>query len=397
MDQGLREIPLGELVAKLGERLVAGGVPISRIAVGGMILHPIYGAIDVTWDTTNREARIERMPRSVITTESFQKSPFFDALANRIAFKRYRLEDPDLAPDYSILQRFRDDGVTDYLVFDHSFGREDAVLWADLPPGMQGVVCSFSTCRIGGFTDDEIAYLEALTRPLALSVKVRTTNDLARTILDTYLGTYTGGQVLDGLIERGGGKLIDCVLWYADLRNSTALADKLPLDEFLAMSNDYFGCTAGAVIDHGGEVLRYIGDAVMAIFPFEGNTRPAVDMARAASATTREAIARVDRRNAALDRDAPNRIRFGVAMHVGQVMYGNIGTEKRLEFSVTGPAANEVVRLESLCKSLGTPVIASKSFSEIYSGQLVHLGTHPAAGLQRGLDAFTLPELQPRA
>ena len=280
-------------------------------------------------------ARNERSrPRNKLTSPEFQNAPFFHAAKNNIPFERYYLEDDDTASAFPILERLRAQGVTDYLVAFHSYGREDEILWADLPPGLQGIISSFSTRRIGGFNDREIDYLRALTRPLSLSVKASTTHELAQTVLDTYLGTYSGGQVLDGLVERGDGKLIDCVLWYSDLRNSTALADSMPLDNFLAMINDYFECTAGAVLEHGGEVLRFIGDAVIAIFPYEEETRPLVDMAHAAVATAREAVARVDIYNEKLaGTDRPS-IRFGISLHIGSVMYGNIGTDRRLEFSV---------------------------------------------------------------
>jgi len=395
VDQGLRELALDELVRGLGQRLVAGGIPIHRISIGGMILHPIYGAIDVTWDGQSDMARYDKFPRSNLILPEFQNAPFYHAITNNISFERFKLEDDTTTQPFPIFEKFRNQGVTDYIVAFHSYGREEEILWADLPPGMQGILCSFSTRRIGGFTDREIEYLRALTRPLSLSVKASTTHELAQTVLDTYLGRYSGGQVLDGLVERGDGKLIDCVLWYSDLRDSTPLADSMPLDDFLGMVNDYFECTAGAVIDHGGEVLRFIGDAVIAIFPYEAEKRPLIEMTRAAVATAREAIARVDRINTKLsDTDRPP-IRFGVSMHIGSVMYGNIGTDRRLEFSVIGPAANEVVRLESLCKKLETPVLVSSSFNDIYPEELISLGTHAAAGVKTGLAAYTFSEFQP--
>jgi adenylate cyclase len=211
---------------------------------------------------------------------------------NNIPFTRYHLEEGDTDPTFPIFEKFRAQGVTDYVVSFLPYGREKRVLWADLPDVGRGVVSAYSTRRFGGFSNQELEYLEALTRPLAMCVKAATTHELAETVLNTYLGTYSGSQVLDGLVERGDGKLIDCALWYSDLRDSTALADKMPLDDFLGMVNDYFECAAGAVIDHGGEVLRFIGDAVIAIFPYEKKNRPLVNMARAAAATARETIAR---------------------------------------------------------------------------------------------------------
>jgi adenylate cyclase len=244
----------------------------------------------------------------------------------------------------------RANGATDYFAFFQSYGHTDKLLWADLPPGLAGVPTAFTTRRAGGFTDMEIEYLKALAVPLALAVKASTTYDLSKVLLNTYLGKYSGGHVLDGLVERGDGRLIDCVLWYCDLRDSTRLADEMLLDDYLATLNDYFDCTAGAVLDHGGEVLKFIGDAVKAIFPVEEGTRPAADMCRAALMTAKDAIARAQRLNGVRAGNGLPDINFGIALHVGQVMYGNVGTERRLDFTVIGPAANEVALLDGLSK-----------------------------------------------
>ena len=397
MEQALSELDMGELIRGMGQHLVAGGIPIHRIAIGGMILHPVFGALDITWEAQSDVLRNERFPRSGLHLPEFQDAPFFYATTNNIPFERYHLENGEQSRSFPIFERLRSQGVTDYLVAFHSYQLDGKILWADLPSVIRGVCCSFSTRRIGGFSDREIEYLRALTRPLALCVKAGTTHELAQTVLNTYLGSYSGNQVLDGLVERGDGRLIDCVLWYSDLRSSTALAEKMPLDEFLGMVNDYFECAAGAVLDHGGEVLRFIGDAVIAIFPYEDQTRPLVDMARAAMATAREAVSRVERRNEMLSDGNQPAIRFGISLHIGSVMYGNIGTDRRLEFSVIGPAANEVVRLEDLCKKLGIQVVASARFSEVYPEEMVSLGTHAAAGIEDGLAAFTLPEFAPQS
>ena len=395
LERGLLEASVGEIAQGLGRRLVNGGVSLHRISIGGVLLHPVFGGMDVVWEARNDRLRSDMYPRSAMNTAEFQDAPFFHMLANGIPFMRSRLEDGELEHEFPIFERLRDQGVTDYLAFFHTYGRKNEVQWADLPPGMEGAISSFSTRRIGGFTDVEIAYLRALATPLALAIKATTTYELAKTLLDTYLGSYSGGQVLEGLVERGHGKLIDCALWYCDLRDSTAMADQLSIEDYLEAINAYFDCTAGAVLDHGGEVLKFIGDAVMAIFPFEDATRPAVDMCRAAAMTTREAFSKATTVNAGRAEKGHAPISFGVSLHVGQVMYGNVGTAQRLDFTVTGPAANEAVRLEGLCKSLGTSVIASSRFEEICPEELIPLGVHQVAGVDGGLAAFTLADFAP--
>ena len=397
LEQGYQELGLGELLRGVGQRLVASGNPIHRISIGGMILHPVFGAIDVTWEAQTDVVRNEKFPRSGFASQEFQNAPFFHATVNRIPFERYHIEENNLTRSFPMFDKFRAQGVTDYIVVFHAYGPDDKVIWADLPTVTRGVAISFSTRRIGGFDPHEIEYLRSLTLPLSFCVQANMTRELAQTVLDTYLGTYSGSRVLDGLVERGDGNLIDCVLWYCDLRDSTLLADKMPLEEFLGMMNDYFECTAGAVLDHGGEVLKFIGDAVIAIFPYEADTRPLDNMVRAAVATAREAISRVDRHNKNLQGTDRPAIRLGISLHIGSVMYGNIGIARRLDFSVSGPAANEVVRLENLCKKLHMPVVISSSFEAACGEDLVPLGNHPTSGVEGGLTAFTLPEFGPQA
>ena len=384
LQQGLHETTVSDLVQGFGRRLVAGGVPVSRISIGGMILHPVFGATDIVWEADHDQVAFNRVPRGALTTPEFQNAPFFHMAANGILFERYLIEQRELEKEYPIFDRLRATGTTDYFAFFQSYGNTEDLLWADLPPGMAGVLGAFSTRRAGGFAELEIEYLKAMSVPLAMAIKETTTYDLSKALLDTYLGKYSGGHVLDGLVERGDGRLIDCVLWYCDLRDSTRLADETPLDDYLVTLNDYFDCTAGAVLDHGGEVLKFIGDAVMAIFPVEEDTRPTSDMCRAALMTSKDAIARAQRLNEVRAGNGLPDIKFGIALHVGQVMYGNVGTDRRLDFTVVGPAANEVVRLDSLSKKLGTPIVASATFNAESPEELTALGTHEVQGVSGG-------------
>ncbi len=395
LQQGLHETTVSDLVQGFGRRLVAGGIPVSRISVGGMVLHPVFGASDIVWQADHDQVAVNRVARALITSDEFKNAPFFYMVENTLPFYHQSLEVAEPEPNFPLFDRLRASGITDYFAFFHSYGNTEEILWADLPPGMAGVLGAFSTRRVGGFTDMEIEYLKALSTPLAMAVKGTTTYELAQALLDTYLGKYSGGHVLDGLVERGDGHLIDCVLWYCDLRDSTRLADETPLDDYLATLNDYFDCTAGAVLDHGGEVLKFIGDAVMAIFPIEEGSRPTPDMCRAALMTAKDALARAQRLNEVrAGKNLPD-IKFGIALHVGQVMYGNVGTDRRLDFTVIGPAANEVARLDGLSKKLRTPIVASASFNAESPDELTALGTHEVPGIDRGLEAFTVPELAP--
>jgi adenylate cyclase len=352
LEQSLTNAELTDIVKGLGRRLVAGGIPVSRLSVGGMLLHPVAGALDVVWDARTDQARRSDMPRELFQSKEFREAPFFYLTSNNKPSLRARLEDGAVEPEFPIYQRFRGDGVTDYVAYFYGYGESNRTVWADMPAGFGGVSVSISTRRAGGFTTFEIERLDALTKTLAVATRSRSTYELSRKLLDTYLGVLSGEMVLDGTIERGDGRLIDCALWYCDLRDSTRLARDLSHAAYLEMLNNYFADTAGAVMEHGGDVLLFIGDAVFAIFPIDEETRPRADTARAAIGAARDAIGRVTKRNTESAGGAAPPVEFGISLHYGKVMYGNIGTERRLNFSVTGPAANEVVRLEGLCKSL---------------------------------------------
>jgi adenylate cyclase len=249
----------------------------------------------------------------------------------------------------------------------------------------EAIMLGLSTRREGGFADADIALLEALQLPFALAAKAAIFKNLIQTLLRTYLGGLTGPNVLDGQVERGDGREIDCVLFYCDLRDSTRLAEQMPLDDYLSLINDYFDCTAGSVIAQGGEVLKFIGDAVMAIFPVDGGERPLPAMRRAAIAAAREALARRDRLRAG----GRSQLDFGIALHVGKVKYGNVGTTQRLDFTVIGAPVNAVTRMEGLSKTLGKPLIASAEFS---GGEetMAPLGAHRLAGIAGEVEVFTI-------
>ncbi len=395
LEQGLREATCGDIVQGVGRRLLAGGIPLCRISVGSMILHPVFGAMSSVWEAANDHIQTDMVPREMLATATFQAAPFFYLPAHKIPSLRQRLDLGPADPEFPIYDQLRAAGVSEYLAFSHSYGRTNEVKWADLPAGMEGIQVAYATRRTGGFSEYEIDYLRVLSVPLALALKTTLTYDLANALLETYLGGYSGRHVLDGLVERGDGRAINCVVWFCDLRNSTAMADEMPVDAFLGILNDYFDCTAGAVIDHGGEVLKFIGDAVMAIFPIMEDGRPRADMCRAAVMAAREAISRISHRNAERAKTALPPVRFGISLHLGEVMYGNIGTRRRLDFTNIGPTVNEAARLEDLCKVLNTPVVISKRFQEFFPGELVSLGAHRISGKPDEIEVFTLPDIVP--
>jgi adenylate cyclase len=253
---------------------------------------------------------------------------------------------------------------------------------------------SLATRQPGGFSEHDIREVEELLHPFALIMENFVNRDLARTLLETYLGRVTGSRVLDGQIRRGDGEEIDAVIWFSDLRDSTPLSQQLGEQRFLELLNDYFEATAGAVLAHQGEVLRFIGDASLAVFPVadeqgrvarrEACTR-AISAVRAARVRAREANGRRQSKG-----EAP--FAFGVGLHLGRVLYGNIGTEERLEFSVIGAAANETARIESLCKTTGRDAVLSQAVATELGGSWPKLGRFELRGVPQPIEVYALPE-----
>jgi len=206
----------------------------------------------------------------------------------------------------------------------------------------------------------------------------------AHNVLDAYLGRQAGEKVLAGQIRRGDGQDIHAVIWFCDLRDSTPLADSMSRQDFLRLLNDYFECVLGPVMERGGEVLRFIGDAALAIFPI--GTQPVGEACAQAVAAAKEAISRMQK----LNQGRAVALRFGIGLHLGDVMYGNIGTPSRIEFTVIGAAANEAARIESLCKVLKVPLIASeKVVKHLSRGEWKSLGRHALRGVGNEMELFT--------
>jgi len=232
--------------------------------------------------------------------------------------------------------------------------------------------------------------------------EVHSSRRMASTLMQTFLGRHTGQRVLDGLIKRGDGEDIHAVIWFCDLRNSTPIAETIGHDAFLGYLNRFFDCMAGAILENEGEVLRFIGDAVLAIFPIaESNNDcarkknwigecPVRDATVRAAKAAREAAGRVVIANNACKNDNLPEIGYGIGMHVGTVTYGNIGTEDRLEFTVIGSAANEAARVENMTKVLGKNVLVSQEFRDAYDGDLEALGAFNLRGVDGARPIYAL-------
>ena len=363
-----------EVVGEICERLRAAGLPIERVAFFFWMLHPQYAGVALFWD--GRKVTLTRGEHGFRSTEQYLNSPAARIREGERAIRR-RLEERDCALDFPVLKELREQGMTDYVMAE--------VLFSDATRNS----VSLTTRRPGGFSDHDIAEIQRLLHPFALIMENFNSRELAKTLLETYLGRASGAKVLDGQIKRGDGQSIDAVIWFSDLRESTPLSASLGEQRFLELLNDYFEATAGAVLEHGGEVLRFIGDASLAVFPTTGENAGAacsraVDAARAAR--TRVHAANAARRSTGLAAFA-----CGVGLHLGRVHYGNIGTPERLEFSVIGVAANKAARIEALCKETGQDVVLSSTMAAELGGRCRSLGSFALRGVAEPEEVFALP------
>ncbi len=247
------------------------------------------------------------------------------------------------------------------------------------------------TGRAGGFANEQRAYLDAVSAVMSAPLQVVVGRGLTRNLLQAYLGRRSAERVLSGAVRRGIGETIEAVVWISDLRDFTLLSEALSSDQIITALNDCCARLVGGIQPFGGEVLKFIGDGLLAIFPLAiRGERAACDAAIAAVRAARQGMALLDAERIRVGLPA---LPFGVGLHVGAVVYGNIGAADRLDFTAIGPAVNAASRIEGLCRSLGYPVLISEDVASRSSSSLARVGRHPLRGSARPIELFTLPEL----
>jgi adenylate cyclase len=362
--------PPQDVLAETCRRMLAAGLPLHRVGVFVRTLHPNVLGRGFVWQAERKTVELTEAPHDILESEQFLKSPIRVVFQEHVEVRR-RIADPDCPIDFPILEELRGEGVTDFLAMPLRF------------IGGEVHAASFSTRRPGGFSEAEVEALRRVLPSFTRVVEIYGNMNKARNILDAYLGPSAGEKVLAGQIRRGDGQDINAVIWFCDLRDSTPLADSMSRRDFLALLNEYFECVLGPVLEQGGQVLRFIGDAALAIFPV--GARPAEACAKALAAA-REALARMDKLN--MGRSRP--LRFGIGLHLGELTYGNIGTPTRIEFTVIGAAANEAARIESQCKVLNVDLLVSERVARALPGAWRSLGNHTLRGVGDKMELFTL-------
>jgi adenylate cyclase len=364
---------IDNIFAELCLRLQRAGIPVKRATLHFLIHHPQWLGARMVWADGMREAEIARVDYDVRGRSEYIGSP-----ANEIhegaAEVREKLErDPSLGRKHAIYDEMRASGLTDYVAWPlyHTLGKRHLV--------------TFATDRPGGFDDAHIERLKKLVPLLALVSEIRIKNRLARTLLETYVGSHAGEMVLAGATRRGSGTTVRAAIMICDLRDFTRISDNWPRDDVIDLLNSYFDALSEPIARHGGEILKFIGDGLLAIFPL---TQPSAcaDLLHAV-AEARQALAALSENNGATGR-AP--LDYGIGVHVGDVMYGNIGSRTRLDFTVIGPAVNMASRLEALTKQLGRKVLLSRTFADLVQGEfdLERVGEHPVRGFNEPIELF---------
>ncbi len=381
LDEG-RFLDSAQFMDQLCLRLVGDGVPIGRAMLSLVVIHPQIRSTGYRWLP---EAGCETVGRGfeVSQTELYLKSPI-KRIHDGVDFIHARLVGARAARDLPFYDELRADGMTDYAIYAVPFSN-----------GFRNTF-SVATRAAGGFSAANLALLRHLMPLLAMATEVHAARRTAEVLLDTYVGRAAGQKILKGLIQRGHGERIRAVIWFSDLRGFSALSDMRGTEEVIATLNDFFDALAAPIEAQRGQILKFIGDGLLAIFPLEDaafehvTCRAALD----AALETRATVSELNRRR--VERGEPA-LRHNVALHIGDVVYGNIGAAERLDFTAIGPAVNLAARLESLAAQLDVPVVFSEAFAAIAGSMrpTVSLGRHALKGLLAAPEVFTVAEFDP--
>jgi len=364
---------IDNIFAELCIRLQRAGIPVKRSSLHFLVYHPQWLGARMMWADGMREAEITGFDYEVRERSEYIGSPGNEIHEGAAEVRENLERDPALGRKHAVYGEMRAHGLTDYVAWPlhHTLGRRHFV--------------TFATDRPGGFDDAHIGALQQILPVLALVSEIRIKNRLARTLLETYVGSHAGDLILAGATRRGSGTTVSAAILICDMRDFTGISDNWPRDDVIELLNDYFDAMSEPIERHGGEILKFIGDGLLAIFPLSQPSACA-NLLRAVT-EARGAIAALNRKYAEIGR-AP--LNYGIGVHVGDVMYGNIGSRTRLDFTVIGPAVNMASRLETLTKQLGRPVLLSSAFADFVKGdvELEHIGEHLVRGFHDPVEIF---------
>lgn len=396
-NQALMAGRVPDVAAGFADRLYQAGLPLWRANLSVSTLHPQMEAIGLIW-TRDGARQIEEYGHGSFTRVS-HNSPIFDAIiraqdatrdpdADRaediVPLTRYRLDRGEGLDRFPILAEFHAAGATDYLCFLMPFANDGTLSQAD-----DGAVLTLTTDRPGGFTDAEVLAIDDIMPSFGAAIRIGIDLAAFRTVLGTYLGHDVGQRVLQGEVRRGSVETISAAILVSDLRGFTTLADAMPRDQLVAMLDDYLDAVATPIEELGGQVLKFMGDGLLATFAF--TDEPPAETCRRALAAATDALNRIAVLNTRRGEAGAPTMALDVALHVGDVLYGNVGSNRRLDFTIIGPAVNEASRLEHLCGTLDVPMVVSRVFVDAVAmpGRFRALGPQALRGVRNPVEVFT--------
>jgi adenylate cyclase len=388
--EGLRGADAYHLFDGYCQRLVIDGTPLWRAHAAMETLHPQWNGYGYTWRRDLNAIAPENYPHGDENEQIFVTSPFYALMQRARAGEdtpeiRRRIETGPEERDFPILEELYAQGATDYLTQLFVYGEK-----GDRSQG-SGIAYSFATDRKGGFSDDDTTLVQATLPALSLAMKAHAGHVIASGLLGAYLGEDAGRRVHAGSIMRGSVDNLRAVLWYADIRGFTAVSDSAPGSVVVELLNDVFEILTASLRERGGQVLKFIGDGMLAIFSFDDASR--AETCRRALDAAIEAMGAIDALNAARAAAGAPVAAVDLALHLGEVLYGNVGATDRLDFTVIGPAINEAARIETLCEPLGRAVLVSAEFvagMTAADNRLKSLGRHALRGVKDPKEIFAL-------
>ena len=391
--QGLLGTAAAELFDGFCQRLVLGGLSLWRASAAMRTLHPQWGGYSYLWRRDLNAIEPSQFERGTEYRQDWLKSPFAYLVGQARAdggsgdpwrYLRRHLCGPEALLDFPLLEELAGAGGTDYFAQIVRFGPE-----GDASRGT-GIAYSFTTDRLEGFSEDDVTLLRAVLPALSLAMMTHAGHTIASGLLEAYLGGDAGRRVHAGAVERGSVESIRAVLWFADMRAFTKLADSTPGLEVIELLDEVFETLTAPLRSRGGQVLKFMGDGMLAIFPLPAETQ--AKTCRDAIEAAREVMHTLDRVNRARVEACKPVAEVDLALHIGEVLYGNVGAADRLDFTVIGPAVNEAARIETLCEPLGRKVLVSAEFSAAAGScnGLQPLGHHRLRGVREPRAIFAL-------
>ena len=390
IQQGLEGASQLDILQGYCQYLVDLGIPLMRVHVAQRAFHPQFGGLGFDW---LREGGVshEHYEHTESPLQRWLASPIYHLLEHDLDELREVMLDADHHSRFQMLNDLKSQGATDYFAAGLPFEKRQTGVPIDPLNPPEGVVISWTSDGTDGFSEADLDLIRSAHPYLGLALKSASNRQMAHDLLAVYLGRDAGRRVLSGEIQRGTSQKINAVICYFDLTGFTQLAEQTAGDELIAMLNDYFAVAVRVIQDNGGNILKFMGDGMLTMFNL-----PEIEAAAGAALMAATTLRReVDVLNLQRESDGLPTTGFTLALHAGDILYGNIGAVNRLDFTVIGPAVNLTARLSGMHRTIGRNIIVSEKIhavakSDLYD--LVSLGRYMLRGVSEPQELYTVYE-----